>query len=125
MRQRLRFVYSKAILFEEFFARRCKPAIWCDEQGELEEVCYMWWDLGRDAIPDWSGPIIGDQAPPDWRIALAILRTLRRILAVPHDACRSSALHGLGHWQEQAPLSVARIVDNFLADNPVMRPELR
>lgn len=48
---------------------------------------------------------------------------LRRLLAIPHDACRESALHGLGHWAHHYP-QVAGIVDEFLSSAPGLRPEL-
>jgi hypothetical protein len=46
-----------------------------------------------------------------------------RLLNVPHDACRESALHGLGEWAFKYP-QVAVIVDDFLRRTPNLRPEL-
>jgi hypothetical protein len=48
---------------------------------------------------------------------------LRRLLAIPHDACRESALHGLGHWAIYYP-QVAQMIDEFLRNTPHLRPEL-
>lgn len=52
-----------------------------------------------------------------------VLVVLRRLLAIPHDACRESALHGIGHWADYYP-SAASIVDDFLANTSGLRPEL-
>ena len=49
--------------------------------------------------------------------------TLRAILAIPHDACRESALHGIGHWVRHYS-QLADIVDQFLSGTPGLRPEL-
>ena len=46
-------------------------------------------------------------------------------LALSHDACRESALHGLGHWQPHYPARVAHIIADFLARTPALRPELQ
>jgi hypothetical protein len=47
------------------------------------------------------------------------------MLALPHDACRESALHGLGHWHHAYPDQTADIIDEFLARNEGIRDELR
>ena len=46
-------------------------------------------------------------------------------IRLPSDACRESALHGLGHWQRMYPKQVEQIVDSFIAENPAMRSGLR
>ena len=45
-------------------------------------------------------------------------------LALRHDACRESALHGLGHWHRAYPAETERIIDDFLATNQGIREEL-
>lgn len=107
-------------LFAEVFAPRCSPHLGHrDEPGAdpLNSACYMWWDLlPLPRLPAGAG-----------RAALhdACLDTLESILALEHDACRESALHGLGHWAADAPRRVAAIVDHFLSATPGLRPELR
>ena len=53
-----------------------------------------------------------------------MLSVLRRLLAIPHDACRESALHGLGHWQLEYPEAAAEIIDEFLEASNDLRSEL-
>jgi hypothetical protein len=53
------------------------------------------------------------------------LEVMRQALALPHDACRESALHGLGHWHRAYPSQTTGIIDEFLARNGDVRDELR
>jgi hypothetical protein len=56
-----------------------------------------------------------------------IIPTLRTLLAIPHDACRESALHGIGHLRRDYPEyepQLAAIIDDFLAGTPGLRLEL-
>jgi len=46
-----------------------------------------------------------------------------RLLSIPHDACRESALHGLNHWYLSYPRAEA-IVDEWLEQTAGLRPEL-
>ena len=41
----------------------------------------------------------------------------------PHDACRESALHGLGHWQIYYH-EATQLIDDFLRITPNLRVEL-
>jgi len=108
---RLRAFRSFVPLFEQVMATRCSPRLGhLDEAGDaLNMACYMWWDLLWYQLPD--------------DIDAEILVTLRRLLAVPHDACRESALHGIGHWARRCP-QAAHIVDEFLSSTSGLRPEL-
>jgi hypothetical protein len=101
---RLRALKSFVPLFEQLMAVRCLSA------------CYMWWDLLR--FPLW------DQRSD---IQFSIIEILRGILAIPNDACRESALHGIGHLRGDCPeyeTQISVIIDEFLAQNPDLRPEL-
>ena len=51
------------------------------------------------------------------------LRVLSRLLAIPHDACRESALHGISEWQFDYP-KIQGVVDEFLASTSGLRAEL-
>ncbi|MGZ4960956.1 MAG: hypothetical protein ACXWC8_00235 [Limisphaerales bacterium] len=115
---RLRALRSFVPVFEQVMARRCSPHLsHLDEAGTnaLNSACYMWWD---------HLPIHGEPENPA-RAAFdsEVLAVLRRILAIPHDACRESALHGIGHWVTDYP-EAAEIVDDFLAGETKLRPEL-
>jgi len=75
----------------------------------------MWWDIL---------PICGNPEKPTHReFDAEVLRVLSQILAIEHDACRESALHGLGHWQLCYP-QAEQIVEDWLARAPGLRPEL-
>jgi hypothetical protein len=55
----------------------------------------------------------------------AVLLTLDGILRLDNDACRRSALHGLGHWRVYRPVEATDVIDRFLRENPDLDPELR
>jgi len=115
---RIRALRSFVPLFEQVMAVRCSPHLsHLDEQpaNRLNVVCYMWWDLL---------PICGASWEPDHvEFGTEVLRVLARLLSIPHDACRESALHGLGHWRLYQQ-SAEAIVDDWLARTPGLRPEL-
>jgi hypothetical protein len=50
---------------------------------------------------------------------------MERILLLPAEACRKCAVHGLGHWHSYYPDRVLKAIDEFLAREPGLRPELR
>lgn len=116
---RQRALRSVVPLFEQVMAVRCSPHLsYRDEQpaNPLNSVCYMWWDI----IPFHGQPEDPDRAEFDHEV----LSVLRRLLAIPHDACRESALHGLGHWQLEYPEAAAEIIDDFLERSHDLRSEL-
>lgn len=115
---RQRALHSFVPLFEQVMAARCSPHLsHLDEQpaNPLNSVCYMWWDI----IPIHGTPREPDRAEIDGEVLLV----LQKLLAIPHDACQESALHGLGHWQIYYS-EADRIIDEFLARSPSLRPEL-
>ena len=115
---RLRALRSFVPLFEQVMAARCSQHLsHLDEPGAnpLNGMCYMWWDI----LPIHGRPDLPDRREFDAE-ALAVLE---RLLAIPHDACRESALHGFGHWCFDYP-GVAGAIDNFLARTPGLRPQL-
>ena len=115
---RLRALRSFVPLFEQVMAARCSPHLsHRDERGAnpLNSACYMWWDI----LDIRGAPGLPERAEFD----AEVLVVLRRLLAIPHDACRESALHGLGHWTIYYP-GVANIIDDFLSRTPDLRPEL-
>ncbi|MCX7426064.1 MAG: hypothetical protein NTW96_10650 [Planctomycetia bacterium] len=116
---RERGLRSIQTLYEKFFAVACT-----DELGHLcktastpvNGACYMWWDL----FPSHGNP----EDPSRHEEDHAILKVMRSILDIPSEACRESALHGLGHWHLHYPEIVRQIVDEFLETTPEMSPPL-
>jgi hypothetical protein len=105
-------------LFEQVMAVRCSPHLsHLDEPGAnpLNGACYMWWDI----LPIHGSP----DEPARAEFDAEVLKVQRRILAIPHDACRESALHGLGHWALYYP-QVSEIIDENLRQTPDLRSEL-
>ena len=116
---RQRALRSFVPLFEQVMAARCSPHLFhLNEQpaNPLNAVCYMWWDV----IPFHGKP----QDPDRTEFDAEVLSILVRLLAIPHDACRESALHGLGHWQLDYPETAGKLIDEFLQRSPNLRPEL-
>lgn len=115
---RLRAIWSFVPLFEQVMADRCSPHLsHLDEKGvsPLNSACYMWWDL----LPICGSPEHADRLVFD----AEVLKVLARLLAIPHDACRESALHGISEWHFYYP-SVEKIVDKWLDSTRDLRPEL-
>ncbi len=115
---RLRSLRSFVPLFEQVMAARCSSHL--SHLGEkdanaLNSARYMWFD----ELLDRFNPQELKQAQLDAELIV----TLRVILDIPHDACRESALHGVGHWVRHYP-QLADIVDQFLSSTPGLRPEL-
>jgi hypothetical protein len=115
---RLRSLRSFVPLFEQVMAARCSAHLsHLGEKGAnaLNSACYMWFD----ELLDRFNPQELKQAQLDAELIV----TLRVILDIPHDACRESALHGIGHWVRHYS-QLADIVDQFLSSTPGLRPEL-
>jgi hypothetical protein len=117
---RKRCIDSIFTLFERFLALRCSPHLsHLDEPGAnpLNAVCYMWWDL----LPVAGKP----DDPTRKQIDEAFLDVMRRSLELASDACRESALHGLGHWHLEYPTAVETIITQFLKRHSALRSELK
>ena len=119
-----RFIRSFAGLFRELFATRCTPHLSHLIRGAdsgvspLNSACYMWWDF--DCFCPGATPVAAHK-----KVDEEFLEVMRLTLALPHDACRESALHGLGHWHRAYPDETVNIIDAFLARNKDIREELR
>lgn len=115
---RLRALRSFVPLFEQVMAVRCSQHLsHLDEPhaNPLNTACYMWWDL----LPIHGRP----EEPGRAEFDAEVLQILSRLLAIPHDACRESALHGVSEWQLYYP-SAEGIVDDWLARTVGLRPQL-
>ena len=115
---RLRALRSFVPLFEQVMAVRCSPHLsHLNEEpaNPLNGACYMWWDnlifYGKPAEPDRA------------EFDVEVLQVIAQLLTIPHDACRESALHGVGEWHH-AYQSAEAIVDDWLERTPGLRPEL-
>jgi hypothetical protein len=120
MALRQRTLRSFVPLFEQVMAARCTPVLsHLDEPdgSPLNSACYMWWDILPLVPAATAGPENATFADDD------VFAVLTELLAIPHDACRESALHGLGHWTFSNAKGVA-IIDAFLAREGDLRPEL-
>lgn len=100
--RRVAALQSFVPFFEKVMAQRCSAHLsQLDEPGAnpLNSACYMWWDIL---------PIHGSPEMPERRnFDTEVLRVFERLLAIGHDACRESALHGLGHWVPYYPEAAA------------------
>lgn len=107
LRQRL--IQSLVPLYQECFGRLCGPGLsHFDEVAEnpLNGVCYMFWDVC---------PLYGQPADRKFRERDSeCLRVMEQTLVIDHDACRESALHGLGHWALAYPTRVNTIIEQGL-----------
>ena len=119
---RRRALRSFVPLFRQIMPVRCSAYLSASEDSGANPVnssCYMWWDLLTDTLSLSPDPDDLDLA----RLEEDFLFTLGDILAINHDACRESALHGIGHWVKMFP-RLATVVDEFLSTTSGLRPEL-
>ena len=120
LNKRERVLRSFVPFFEDIVAPRCKGLLESAGEtraGTLDCGAYMWWDL----LELWPA----SPADPDRRrLESVALKVMEDILAMPHDSCRESALHGLGHWFEGYPQRVSQVIDAFLEREHGLRPEL-
>jgi hypothetical protein len=114
--ERLHCIYSIATLFEKYLAPRCAPRLG-GTGGDLNPVCYMWWDL----FPLYGQP----ENPLRREIDNACLWVMEASLALPSLACQQSALHGLGHWRMYYPDRCQTLISEFLAGHLRLHTELR
>ena len=120
---RERCVRAIVCLFKSLFAVRCAPQLSHlippePGLGLINTVCYMWWE--RFPL------VMGEPQHPDQDLLdETLFDVMRQTLEIPHDACRESALHGLGHWCLHNPQQVETVIDAFLVRNRDLRPELQ
>lgn len=117
---RLRLIRSLVPLYQECFGRLGRPGLSHlneDAENPLNVVCYMFWDVC---------PLHGQPSDPQLRERDSeCLSVMERTLAINHDACRESALHGLGHWALAYPSRVNSIIEQGLkTDRKHLRSEL-
>jgi hypothetical protein len=148
LEERCRALLAIARLFERLFAPSCANHLGHLDRGPeaakpLNSICYMWWDL----FPTWGGyddvqPPSPTAPPPSRRpqpadalmihptlapqsVDDALLTVMAQTLRLDSDPCRESAIHGLGHWNRSYPVRTTRILDEWLAAEPRISPELR
>ncbi len=119
LQEKLEAIGSIYQLYKDCFLERCASSL--SHLGESKEnplnvLCYMWWDVAP--LPATAGKIDNKE------IDASCLGAMQKILTLDNDACRESALHGLGHAKLYYPAEVENIVSNFIAANPKIRKEL-
>jgi hypothetical protein len=116
---RLRCFEAMYQVYEGLFAPKCSPSLGhlSEDSNMLNLVCYMWWDI----IPIYGKP----NEPERAEIDKTVLEVMAKTLELNSVACQEGALHGLGHWCDYYPQKVGKIIDDFLAQNPSLRPELK
>ncbi len=116
---RCRALWSFVPLFEQVMAKRCSPQLTHINQSAadpLNAVCFCWWDN----LPIYGEPDVAACREFDQEV----LKVLRRLLTIEHDACRESALYGCDEWAYIYPSEILEIVEEFLARTPGLCPEL-
>ncbi len=106
-------------LYSDCFNTRCSRLLSHLNEASnsrLNVSCYMLWDL-------FPYPIEEENTAHE-EISEECLRVMELALGLESDACRESALHGLGHWFYSYPEQVGRAIDRFLEAYPNARPEL-
>ncbi len=107
-------------LYFDLFNERCAPVLsHLDEPTDnpLNAICYMLWDVTPLAY--WDKP-----HPDSKHYYAAIATVMEKALRLSNPACIESALHGLGHIQDEIPDRVKQIIDGFLKKHNFPRPEL-
>lgn len=108
------------ILFRDCFTVRCSQQLsHLDEAGAdpLNSICYMWWDV----LPIHGQPEDPKRAETD----ALFLDVMEKILELNSDACRESALHGLGEWHGYYPKRIHDIIFKFIWSHRKIRDSLR
>ena len=111
---RRRCLGSMYELFAQCLLPRCLPEhlSYLDfgvEGSPLNTLCYMWWDL----LPIYGHPAAapGSSEAETDKVCMGVMA---RILRLGSDACRESAIHGLGCWGAYYPEAITGIVSEFL-----------
>jgi hypothetical protein len=117
---RQRAIRALEPLYQRCFARLCTPGLSHLNEcldNPVNGVCYMYWDV----CPFYGQP----QNPENREMDDECLRVMEATVQMDHDACRESALHGLGHWAMHYPSRVAASIEE--GRKPLrgrLRPEL-
>lgn len=104
-------VSNMKYLYRNCLARRCKNQLSHNSDTEispLNSFCYMLWDTS--ALGSWKS---------------VVLDVMEDALYIPNNSCIESALHGLGHRQNQDKIKVPEIIDRFLRNAQSLDPALR
>jgi hypothetical protein len=119
---RIRCCEAIYTVYEQLFAVRCTPILATakqkpQERNPLNNICFMWWDI-------FPAPIIAIEDEPS-PVDDALLGVIVKTLSLDSEVCKESALHGLNEWAFGYPKRVKAIVDEFLASQPNISPELK
>lgn len=120
LEKRQECIEAMKCLYTDVFQEKCTRALshglpeHPPDFSPLNSICYMWWDL----FPCWGAA----ETSQNKTINLALLKLMREILLIEHEACQESALHGLGHWHHRYPGQTIEIIDDFLSSHKVIAP---
>lgn len=119
--ERLKAVEAVYQLYADCFFTRCSRKL-THLDKELDRsvngICYMLWDIA-------TIPVLGSGREAEYgEINAACLGVMEKALKLDHEACRESALHGLGHAKQYYPAKVERIIDTFLKETAGSNPDL-
>jgi len=117
--KRIRGMRATYNIFSSIFAHRCTAHLGHrNEMGDspLNTLCYMWWD-----ICPFNG---GRKEVGALPVSEAAKTAMEKTLYIDHDACRESALHGLGHLALYQERECSDIIDRFLNTASGLRPQL-
>jgi hypothetical protein len=127
---RLRALRSFVPLFQNTMRGRCTEHLsYLSEKGRspLNPECFMWWEHLLPLEPGYMGedPRLGGDRLLQASFDDEAIRVMATVLEISHDACRESALHGLGHWRHAYPDRITAIIDRFLSSSTAIREDLR
>jgi hypothetical protein len=111
---------SMVTLFRDGFAFRCSNHLSHLEPidaNPLNIACFRWWSV-YPVEPAPEDPAAADRDD-------LVLSVLERIVDLPSDSCRESALRGLARWEPAYPDRVHDIIDRFIWANRNIRLPLR
>ena len=101
---RITAIASMYDVFEKVFDKKCTntDAPLDRTASSYNYLCEMWWDVF---------PRHGFPRNPDMEsIDRTILNTITTIFLLENEACKKSALHGLGHWHSEYPEEVEAFI---------------
>jgi hypothetical protein len=120
--ERVACIHAMTEFFRSFVAPATPGLAETDSDTDCDPfhcACYMWWDI----LP--LRPFRGDPPVGEPELHEASLKAMSETLELQSDVCRTSALHGLNHWQENYRDFVEATIDAFLAHAPEITPHIR
>ncbi len=92
-------------LFAKLFAR----------SSQLDEVAYMWWDIGYGSCGSPQPPKREVAEKDHGRLRQASFETMVQVLQIKSATCQRAAIHGLGHSSHP---DKEKVLQQYLEDHP-------